>query len=204
MVWMVNSKTEHRQQSLSAAKTRLKHRLQQAGLTIAALLVVVSGFFSYAMPSDAAFLKAIDTKPWETVKLPSDESPLDVDFLPDSPEQGWIVGTNSSIFQTADGGASWQEKKLDLGTEKYRLTSVSFAGQEGWIAGQPSILLHTKDGGVVVSNIKYILSIAVLTNIDLENICTIVVDVGTTRWSPFDKSNIACESRVGKRRADVE
>ena len=78
MVWMVNSKTEHGQQSLFAAKAiaakaKLKHRLQQAGLTAVALLLVVTGLFSYAMPSDAAFLKAIDTKPWETVKLPSDE-----------------------------------------------------------------------------------------------------------------------------------
>ncbi|MCX5963784.1 MAG: photosynthesis system II assembly factor Ycf48 [Cyanobacteria bacterium] len=147
MVWMVNSKMENGQQILSVVKTKLNHRLQQAGLTITALLLVVTGLFSYAMPSDAAFLKSINTRPWETVKLPSDESPLDVDFLPENPEQGWIVGTNSSIFQTADGGATWQQKKLDLGTEKYRLTSVSFSGQEGWIAGQPSILLHTKDGG---------------------------------------------------------
>ena len=147
MVWMVKSKMENGQQIISVAKTKLKHWLQQAGLTIVALLLVVTGLFSYAMPSDAAFLKAIDTKPWETVKLPTNESPLDVDFLPENPEQGWIVGTNSSIFQTADGGATWQQKKLDLGTEKYRLTSVSFSGQEGWIAGQPSILLHTKDGG---------------------------------------------------------
>jgi len=63
MVWMVNLKTENGQQILSVAKTKLKHRLQQAGLTIVALLLVVTGLLSYAMPSDAAFLKAIDTKP---------------------------------------------------------------------------------------------------------------------------------------------
>lgn len=98
-------------------------------------------------PAQAAFLKAIDNSPWESISLQTEESPLGIDFSEANPQHGWIVGTNSSLFETLDGGDTWTARKLDLGTEKYRLTSVSFSGDEGWVAGKPAILLHTTDGG---------------------------------------------------------
>jgi photosystem II stability/assembly factor-like uncharacterized protein len=58
------------------------------------------------------------------------------------------VGSNRLILETNDGGASWQERALDLPEEEnFRLISVDFAGDEGWIVGQPGLLLHSTDGG---------------------------------------------------------
>jgi photosystem II stability/assembly factor-like uncharacterized protein len=153
MVWMVNLDEHQRSQRSSLAQSwqqslgHLKH-LGFVMATIALVLTVsVTGLLGSALPAEAAFLKSIDSQPWESIQLPTDESPLDVDFMSNDPNHGWIVGTSTSLFETLDGGTTWQERKLDLGTEKYRLTSVSFSGPEGWVAGQPSILLHTKDGG---------------------------------------------------------
>ena len=60
---------------------------------------------------------------------------------------GWLVGTKETLFETTDGGDTWEERVLDLGEEKVNFTAVSFDGEEGWITGAPAILLHTLDGG---------------------------------------------------------
>jgi photosystem II stability/assembly factor-like uncharacterized protein len=91
------------------------------------------------------YLPAISTNPWEALVLPTAENLLDLNFT-GNPEHGWVVGANSTLLETTDGGKSWQSRTLDL-DQPYRLTSVSFSGDEGWIAGKPSILLHTTDGG---------------------------------------------------------
>ncbi len=92
------------------------------------------------------FLPAISENPWRVVELPVEENMLDVSFT-GNPQHGWMVGTNSALLETNNGGRSWQQRILDLGEQKYRLTSVNFSGDEGWIAGQPSLLMHTSDGG---------------------------------------------------------
>jgi photosystem II stability/assembly factor-like uncharacterized protein len=92
-----------------------------------------------------AFLPTLSFNPWQTIQLPIAENMLDVSFS--DPQHGWLVGTNSALLETTDGGKSWQQKVLDLGEQKYRFSSVSFDGNEGWVAGQPSLLLHTDDGG---------------------------------------------------------
>jgi len=91
------------------------------------------------------FLPAVANNPWQVVELPVEENMLDISFV--DQKHGWMVGTNSALLETTNGGKSWQQKVLDLGEQKYRLTSVNFSGNDGWIAGQPSILLHTDDGG---------------------------------------------------------
>jgi len=92
------------------------------------------------------FLPAVVNNPWQRVELPIEENMLDLGFTGDK-QHGWMVGTNSSLLETTNGGKTWQQKVLDLGEQKYRFTSVNFSGDDGWIAGQPSILLHTNDGG---------------------------------------------------------
>ncbi|GAB4378892.1 MAG: photosynthesis system II assembly factor Ycf48 [Elainellaceae cyanobacterium] len=94
-----------------------------------------------------SFLPSASFNPWEVVALPTDETLADVGFT-DDPNHGWLVGKNSTLLETTDGGKTWETRQLDLGDEgKYSFYSVSFAGQEGWLVGQPSILLHTTDGG---------------------------------------------------------
>jgi photosystem II stability/assembly factor-like uncharacterized protein len=92
------------------------------------------------------FLPSVSYSPWQVVSLPTEATLSDVSFA--NSNHGWLVGNNSTLLETTDGGTSWELRTLDLGDEKnYTLTSVSFSGDEGWIAGQPNILLHTTDGG---------------------------------------------------------
>ncbi len=146
MVWMLNreEKTGARQRM-----SLLLRRLSQRTATVVALvaLVCTTLIAGPIQPAQAAFLKAIPDQPWEYISLNTEESPLDVAFSETDPNHGWIVGTNASLFETLDGGDTWAARKLDLGSDRYRLTSVSFSGNEGWVAGKPAILLHTPDGG---------------------------------------------------------
>jgi photosystem II stability/assembly factor-like uncharacterized protein len=80
------------------------------------------------------------------VDIHTKSNPLDLAFT-DS-QHGFLVGSNRLILETNDGGASWQERALELPLEEnFRLISVDFNGDEGWIAGQPGLLLHSTDGG---------------------------------------------------------
>lgn len=88
---------------------------------------------------------SVSYNPWQTISVSTDANLQDI-ALTDDPQHGWLVGSNSTLLETIDGGQTWQPKSLELG-QKYLFSSVSFAGQEGWIVGEPSILLHTTDGG---------------------------------------------------------
>lgn len=92
------------------------------------------------------YLSSLDYNPWQLVQLPTDATIADISFASDR-QHGWVVGSNSTLLETNDGGQTWELRNLDLGDQKYRFDSVSFSGQEGWIAGQPGLLLHTTDGG---------------------------------------------------------
>jgi photosystem II stability/assembly factor-like uncharacterized protein len=95
---------------------------------------------------------SLSYNPWQVVSLPTESTLQDVGFTGDL-NHGWAVGSQATILETKDGGKTWQEKKLELGEQNYRFTSVSFAGDEGWITGEPSILLHTTDSGASWSRI---------------------------------------------------
>ncbi|MGK7886056.1 MAG: photosynthesis system II assembly factor Ycf48, partial [Crocosphaera sp.] len=84
--------------------------------------------------------------PWKSLSLKTDVTFADIAFT-DDPDHGWLVGTKAALFETKDGGDSWEERKLELGEEKVSFSGVSFNGEEGWITGKPAILLHTEDGG---------------------------------------------------------
>ncbi len=92
-------------------------------------------------------LPSLNYNPWQPVSLPTDSTLLDVGFVSNDPQHGWLVGSNATLLETFDGGKTWQSRGLGLDSQGYRLTSVSFSGQEGWIAGKPAILLHTTDAG---------------------------------------------------------
>lgn len=89
---------------------------------------------------------SVNSNPWQVVSVPTQSNLQDIGFTSDT-NHGWLVGSDSTLMETTDGGKTWQPRSLDLGDRKYRFTSVSFKGQEGWIAGEPAILLHTTDGG---------------------------------------------------------
>jgi len=91
---------------------------------------------------------------WKQVDLPIvTEAPIlfDIEFDPENPSNGWIVGNRGTFLQTSDAGKTWTPKSfanLDPDEEiNYRFTKVSFKKGEGWIIGKPAILLHTRDSG---------------------------------------------------------
>lgn len=92
-----------------------------------------------------AYLPPMSYNPWQVIQLPTEATLFDIGFT-DNLDHGWVVGSDTTLLETTDGGETWQPKTIDL-EEKVRLTSVSFNGKEGWIVGQPSLLLHTDDGG---------------------------------------------------------
>jgi len=95
---------------------------------------------------------SISQNPWQVVSLPTSANLMDIAFT-GNPMHGWLVGSQSTLLETTDGGETWQPRELDLGGQKYRFNSVSFNGQEGWIAGEPSLLLYTNDEGKTWSRI---------------------------------------------------
>ncbi|NJM65365.1 MAG: photosynthesis system II assembly factor Ycf48 [Acaryochloris sp. RU_4_1] len=103
--------------------------------------IIAALFFLTACNS----LPALSSLSWESVALPTDSTVLDISFA--SADHGWLVGTNSTLLETVDGGKTWEQRPLALGDLDYRFSSVSFSGDEGWIVGEPAILLHTTDGG---------------------------------------------------------
>jgi photosystem II stability/assembly factor-like uncharacterized protein len=95
---------------------------------------------------------SLSYNPWKVITLDTESVFADIAFTDDA-NHGWLVGTQATLFETTDGGDSWQERKLELGSEKVSFSGVSFNGQEGWITGKPSMLLHSEDGGKTWSRI---------------------------------------------------
>lgn len=120
----------------------LLRNLQKLGVLLAVVLLCVA----------CSKVPTISDNPWEMVSIPTASNLSDVAFA-GSANHGWIVGSNTTLLESTDGGETWQPKILDLGEQKYRFSSVSFSGQEGWIAGQPSLLLRTTDEGKTWSRI---------------------------------------------------
>ncbi|NEQ27319.1 MAG: photosystem II assembly protein, partial [Microcoleus sp. SIO2G3] len=83
-----------------------------------------------------AYLPSLSSNPWQIVSLPTESTLLDVGFTGNS-QHGWLVGKAATLLETTDGGNTWQGRSLDLDSENYNLSSVSFSGDEGWIVGQP-------------------------------------------------------------------
>ncbi|XP_047262431.1 uncharacterized protein LOC107857594 isoform X2 [Capsicum annuum] len=89
---------------------------------------------------------------WERVFLPIDPGVvlLDIAFVPDDPNHGFLLGTRQTILETKDGGSTWVPRSIASAEEEdfnYRFNSISFKGKEGWIIGKPAILLYTSDAG---------------------------------------------------------
>jgi photosystem II stability/assembly factor-like uncharacterized protein len=114
----------------------LKKILKQTATLLAIAIFCVS----------CSHITPLATSPWKPIQLPTESNIQDLAFT-GNPQHGWVVGSDATILETNDGGKTWENRKLELDSDKYRFTSISFAGDEGWIVGEPAILLHTKDTG---------------------------------------------------------
>jgi photosystem II stability/assembly factor-like uncharacterized protein len=95
---------------------------------------------------------ALESSPWESLQLPTKSNLQDLSFASDL-QHGWVVGSDATLLETKDGGSTWENRKLELGNQKFRFNSISFKGDEGWIVGEPALLLHTTDGGANWQNL---------------------------------------------------
>lgn len=91
-------------------------------------------------------LPTTTANPWEIIQVPTTEKLLDIAFTGNS-NHGFLVGGNSTLLETQDGGNTWNSLNLQLDDQLYRFNAVSFSGDEGWVTGEPSLMLHTTDGG---------------------------------------------------------
>lgn len=89
---------------------------------------------------------------WEVQESGVDEYLRDIFFIDES--HGWIVGNNSTVLTTTDGGSTWL--KQDFPFSGYNLMKVQFVSQEtgyiiGYIVHKPGdvegYLFKTVDGG---------------------------------------------------------
>ena len=119
----------------------MKRLLSSLGAIALTLLLAtgLGGCVSSGLPTASA-------SPWQPVDIHTKSNPLDLAFT--NSQHGFLVGSNRLILETDDGGASWQERALELPAEEnFRLISIDFSGDEGWIVGQPGLLLHSDNAG---------------------------------------------------------
>ncbi|OLP16287.1 photosystem II assembly protein [Leptolyngbya sp. 'hensonii'] len=118
--------------------------MQAIRKSLAKIVAVLMVFWASTACANS-YLPSTTYNPWKAISVPTEATLYDISF--GSPQHGWLVGSDSTILETVDGGENWQPKVLQLGDQRYRFTSVSFRDKEGWVTGQPSILLHTTDEG---------------------------------------------------------
>lgn len=92
---------------------------------------------------------------WEKVQLPagfnngSGDFYLDISFLPQNPQYGWICGNNSKVIITTNGGNTWRGVRVT--NYPHQLESIQFLNVNvGYVSGP------TQDGGGVGSIFKSI------------------------------------------------
>ena len=67
-----------------------------------------------------------------------------VDFISDN--SGWVVGTDTTVLATANGGKAWQVQATTPGGAALLDVCVLPDGQTGWAVGAPGTVLRTSDG----------------------------------------------------------
>ena len=84
---------------------------------------------------------------WSLVRGSKWQSNLNDVFFVDS-SHGWIVGSNSTILHTSDGGENWIDQPNQPLPFKVELLKVRFISPKvGWVVGENGTILKTVDGG---------------------------------------------------------
>jgi len=98
----------------------------------------------------------VETKPiddsWVQYDLNTGETLYDIEFDPEDPNHGFVVGAHGLFYETKDGGKRWVSRSFaNLGKGgddiSYRFQTVTVRGKDVWIVGKPPLLLHSKDSG---------------------------------------------------------
>ncbi|XP_054809780.1 photosystem II stability/assembly factor HCF136, chloroplastic isoform X3 [Prosopis cineraria] len=150
-----DSRNRHWRNAQAPARFIPKASLQQSSLNRRCFIAETAAI-SLSVPSLIGFEQLARSEEalseWERVYLPIDPGVvlLDIAFVPDDLNHGFLLGTRQTILETKDGGNTWIPRSIPSAEEEdfnYRFNSISFKGKEGWIVGKPAILLYTSNAG---------------------------------------------------------
>lgn len=82
---------------------------------------------------------------WEQLESPIDVTLTDLSFA--SEKEAWIVGHESTILHSVDGGATWAIKRYKPEEEKFYMSVNFVSPQSGYVLGTDGELWVTEDGG---------------------------------------------------------
>ena len=101
-------------------------------------------------------------KEWKVVKESTWQASFsDVFFVDDL--NGWIVGSNSTILNTVDGGKTWNQQPNQMFPFVNEFRKVRFINPKiGWIVGENGMVLKTIDGGEEWTKLKTDTHVALL------------------------------------------
>lgn len=109
-----------------------------------------AGLVAVGSSATASLAEEVDAS-WIQYDLNTGETLYDVDFDPQDPNHGFVVGARGLFYETKDGGRRWVSRSfanLSRGEDiSYRFQTVSVNGNDVWIVGKPPLLLHSKDAG---------------------------------------------------------
>lgn len=112
-------------------------------------LVPVTGAATLASQMKPASAESDPT--WVQYDLNTGETLYDIDFDPQDPNHGFVVGARGLFYETKDGGKRWVSRSfsnLSKGEDiRYRFQTVSVNGNDVWIVGKPPLLLKSSNGG---------------------------------------------------------
>jgi len=82
---------------------------------------------------------------WAQVKSPVDVTLTGIAFS--SKKIGWIVGHESTILKTIDGGNSWEISRYQPEDERFYMSVNFMTADKGYVLGTDGELWSTEDGG---------------------------------------------------------
>ena len=106
-----------------------------------------NGQYVYTVGADGSYATSADFGVnWTSQMLIPEGNLNGLSWSPQSPNVGWIAGSNGSIFRTDDNGATWNSQTSGVGVN---LKGICFSDDNnGWAVGREGTILKTIDGGI--------------------------------------------------------
>jgi photosystem II stability/assembly factor-like uncharacterized protein len=82
---------------------------------------------------------------WRQIRVPTRVTLTGLDFIDNS--RGWVVGHDSTVLYTHDGGEHWTLQYRDVDAEQPLFDVKMQSPNEGFAVGAYGLMLHTTNGG---------------------------------------------------------